>query len=136
MVIILEDEHTAASKALFSYTKYGLISMMLNVASMFIITMICAGIIRALISGFIAFLIFFLNIRKTIKSVNLKRVDNILFGPEFDNYYPNTEEVYNATISISKMHGFIIGSRNTISCINAIAVILDVAIVVITFIMK
>lgn len=131
MVIIMEDEHTAAKKSLFKYTKYGVTSCLICIITTFIISFITAGLYVALILSLLIFGFFFLTIRQTVKSVHLRQVNNILFDADFVNYYANSEEVYNVTIRISKMNGYIVGKRSAITHLNVIISCINIALIII-----
>lgn len=131
MVIIMEDEHSAAKKSLFLYTKYGVTSCLVCLIITFIISFITAGLYTSILLSLLIIGFFFSTIRQTVKSVHLKQVNNILFDADFVNYYANSEEVYNVTIQISKMNGYIIGKRSTITHLNTVIGCINIALIII-----
>ena len=68
-------------------------------------------------------------IRKTLKSINLARVGNILFSQTNIGSMINIEDVYNTTLQICEMKGVINGINNAVnaySVCETIIIILNV----------
>lgn len=110
-VIALERLHTEAMKDLFNFTKFSIISAIVD--SIIIAAAMC--ILKEFILAIVLFIsyviLYYILIRKIVKTVRLKEISGIIFDQDYLSYYPNQEEVFNVIIRLSKMVGLILGTK-------------------------
>lgn len=132
-VIALERLHDDAIKDLFNFTKFSVISGIVDATIIATAMCILQEFILAVILFVSYIVLYFILIRKIVKTVRLKEISGIIFDQDYLAYYPNQEEIFNVIIRLSKMVGLILGTKTFMWIFHAFNALLIIAIVITKF---
>lgn len=114
-VLVMEKEYVATRKALVAYTKKSIVVMIV-----LSIIDILVGILTKnyFLYGFVFIstdIFCWLTLKTTITKTNLKKVNEIIFGEDYNIYKVNEEDVYNTTRSLCAMRGHVLGNSRLLN---------------------
>lgn len=112
-VIALEKLHDDAKYDLFLFVKFSIKSAIVDVSLITTAMCILREFTLAIILAIVYIILYFLTIRRVVKTVRLKEISGVIFDQDYLSYYPNQEEIFNIIIKLSKMVGLILGTKTT-----------------------
>lgn len=114
-VLVMEKEYVATRKALVAYTRKS-ITVMVILSIIDIIAGIFTGNYFLYSFMLISSDIFlWITLKNTIRDTNLKKVNEIVFGEDYNIYKINEEDVYNTTRTLCTMRGNISGNNRLLN---------------------
>ncbi len=129
-VLVMEKEYVATRKALVAYTKKSIVVMIV-----LSIIDILVGVLTKnyFLYGFVMLstdIFCWITLTHTITETNLKKVNEIIFGEDYNIYKVNEEDVYNTTRTLCTMRGNVLGNSRLLNY----AILLHIVIIISTLI--
>lgn len=116
-VYIMEQEFRDTRHTLVLFTRKVIINMIIIAILNIISAIISFDFIEHIFLLSFSEIFIWRILKKTAKETNLRHVDEIVFGEDYNIYKINEEDVYNTTRTLCRMRGVINGYDKLINCV-------------------